>query len=165
MIIVYERGELHLKNKIYKCALGRNGIKKRKIEGDGSTPEGIYSLGPLYYRSDRIKKIKSSFNAIPIKKDMFWSDCSKSEYYNKLIRFRDISCENLYKYNHTYDIVLVINYNTDPVIKGKGSAIFLHLAKKDFPATSGCIALKKNCLFEVLEKINTTDKIKIIKDF
>ncbi len=55
MITVYQNGELHFQNKIYKCAIGRNGIKKNKIEGDGCTPEGIYSLGPLYYRSDRIK--------------------------------------------------------------------------------------------------------------
>ena len=61
MITVYQKGELHFQNKIYKCALGRNGIKKKKKEGDGCTPEGIYSLGPLYYRSDRIKNLKKLF--------------------------------------------------------------------------------------------------------
>ena len=164
MITVYQNGELHFQNKIYKCAIGRNGIKKRKLEGDGSTPEGTYSLGPLYYRSDRIKKLRTYFNAIPIKKDMFWSDCPDSEHYNKLIRFKDASCESLYKINHTYDIVVVINYNIAPVIKGKGSAIFMHLAKKDFPPTSGCIALRKKCIFEILEKLNITDRIKIISN-
>ena len=116
MITVYQRGELHFHNKIYKCALGRNGIKKKKMEGDGCTPEGIYSLGPLYYRSDRIKKVKTYFNTIPIEKDMFWSDYPQSQYYNKLIRFKDSSYENLYKENHTYDIILVINYNFSPII-------------------------------------------------
>ena len=162
MITIYKNGELHFQNKIYKCAIGRNGIKKNKQEGDGCTPEGTYSLGPLYYRSDRVKKLKTNFNAIPIEKDMFWSDCTQSEYYNKLIRFKDSSYEKLYKINHTYDIILVINYNTAPIIKGNGSAIFLHLAKKDFTPTSGCIALKKECIFEILEKLNITDKIKII---
>ena len=164
MITVYQKGELHFQKKIYKCAIGRNGIKKKKLEGDGCTPEGTYSLGPLYYRSDRIKKLKTNFNAIPIKKDMFWSDCPQSEHYNKLIRFKDTSYENLYKRNHTYDIVIVINYNISPIIKGNGSAIFLHLAKKDFSPTSGCIALKKKCIFEILENLNITDKIKIIAD-
>ena len=111
MITVYKNGELHFQNKIYKCALGRNGIKKKKQEGDGCTPEGTYSLGPLYYRSDRIKKLKTYFNTIPIEKNMFWSDHPQSEHYNKLIRFKDSSYENLYKENHTYDIILVINYN------------------------------------------------------
>ena len=69
MITVYQNGELHFQNKIYKCAIGRNGIKKKKQEGDGCTPEGTYSLGPLYYRSDRIKKLlKTYFNTIPIEK-------------------------------------------------------------------------------------------------
>ena len=164
MITVYQNGELHFQNKIYKCAIGRNGIIKKKLEGDGCTPEGIYSLGPLYYRSDRIKSLKTYFNAIAIEKDMFWSDCPQSEHYNKLIRFKDSSYENLYKENHTYDIILVINYNVSPIIKGKGSAIFLHLAKKDFSPTSGCIALKEKCLFEILAKLDINDKIRIISN-
>ena len=93
---------------------------------------------------------------------MYWSDYPQSKYYNKLIRFKDISYESLYKIDHTYDIVLVINYNINPIIKGKGSAIFLHLAKRDFSPTAGCIAMKKACLFEILEKLNIKDKIKIL---
>ena len=162
MITVHQNGKLHFQNKIYKCALGRNGIKKKKIEGDGCTPAGIYTLGPLYYRSDRIKKLRTYFNAIAIEKNMYWSDAPHSEHYNKLIRFKDSSYENLYKINHTYDIVIVINYNINPIVNGKGSAIFIHLAKKDFSPTSGCIALRKECFFEILEKLETTDKIKII---
>ncbi len=164
MITIYKNGELHFQNKIYKCAIGRNGIKKKKKEGDGCTPEGTYSLGPLYYRSDRIKKLKTYFNTIPIEKDMYWSDNPQSEHYNKLIRFKDSSYENLYKENHTYDIILVINYNISPIIKGKGSAIFIHLAKKNFPPTSGCIALKKKCIFEILEKLDVNNRIRIVSD-
>jgi L,D-peptidoglycan transpeptidase YkuD (ErfK/YbiS/YcfS/YnhG family) len=164
MITVYQKGELHFQKKIYKCAIGRNGIKKKKLEGDGCTPEGTYSLGPLYYRSDRIKKLKTYFKSIPIEKDMFWSDNPQSDFYNKLIKFKDTSYENLYKENNTYDIVIVINYNISPIIKGKGSAIFIHLAKKDFSPTSGCIALRKKCIFEILENLNITDKIRIISD-
>ena len=84
MITIYKNGELHFQNKIYKCALGKNGIKKKKQEGDGCTPEGIYSLGPLYYRSDRIKKMKTYFKPIPLEKDMFWSDDPRYNNYNKL---------------------------------------------------------------------------------
>ena len=164
MITIYKNGELHFQNKVYNCAIGKNGIKKRKLEGDGSTPEGTFSFGPLYYRSDRIKRLKTYFNAIPIEKNMFWSDDPLSEHYNKLIRFKDSSYESLYKVNHTYDIILVINYNISPIIKGKGSAIFLHLAKKDFSPTSGCIALKKECFFEILVNLDIKDTIKIVSD-
>ena len=164
MITIYKNGELHFHNKIYKCSLGKNGIKKNKKEGDGCTPEGTYSLGPLYYRSDRIKKLKTNFKPIPLEKNMFWSDHPQSTHYNKLIRFKEASYESLYKENHTYDIILVINYNISPIIKGKGSAIFLHLAKKDFSPTSGCIALKKKCLFEILEKLDINNRITIVSD-
>ena len=164
MITVHQNGKLHFQNKIYKCALGRNGIKKKKIEGDGCTPSGIYTLGPLYYRSDRIKKLKTYFKPIPLEKDMFWSDHPQSKHYNTLIRFKDSSYESLYKENHTYDIILVINYNISPIIKGKGSAIFLHLAKKDFSPTSGCVALKKKCFFEILEKLDISNRIRIVSD-
>ena len=70
MITVYQRGELHFQNKIYKCTLGRNGIKKKKQEGDGRTKEGTYSLGPLYYHSHIIKNLKTYFNSIVLEKDM-----------------------------------------------------------------------------------------------
>ena len=111
------------------------------MEGDGCTPEGIFSLGPLYYRSDRIKKLKTYFNTIPIEKDMFWSDHPKSKNYNKLIRFRDSSYESLFRKNHTYDIILVINYNISPIIKGKGSAIFIHIANiKQYGSLPACMA-------------------------
>ena len=94
---------------------------------------------------------------------MFWSDHSQSENYNKLIRFKDFSYENLYKQNHTYDIILVINYNISPIIKGKGSAIFLHINKPNFEGTEGCIAIEKENIIELAKEIDLTTKL-IIKD-
>ena len=126
MITVFRNGEIHYKNKLYKCAIGKNGIIKEKKEGDGFTPAGIFSLGSLFYRSDRIKKINSFFNPIPIKSNMFWSDYPESKDYNKLLYHADISSESLYRKDNTYDIILVINYNINPIIKNKGSAIFIH---------------------------------------
>ena len=93
---------------------------------------------------------------------MFWSDCPQSIHYNKLLSFKDTSYEKLYKINNTYDLILVINYNTKPIITNKGSAIFLHIAKKNFSPTSGCIALKKTCFIEILKKLSISDKIKIM---
>ncbi|MAJ24393.1 MAG: transpeptidase [Rickettsiales bacterium] len=162
MIIVNKNGELYYKNQIYKCALGKNGISENKKEGDGCTPAGTFSLGSLYFRRDRINNIDSNFKAIPIKSNMFWSDHSPSKYYNQLINFRDISCEQLFKENNTYDIFLVINYNYNPILKGKGSAIFMHIAKENLTPTAGCVALKKNCLINLLKQLNINDKIKIL---
>lgn len=162
MITVFPNGDLYYDNKKYNCVLGKNGIKKEKIEGDGSTPAGIFSLGPLYYRSDRIKNIRSFFKPIPIKPNMFWSDHPDSKYYNQLLNFKDISCESLYKKDNIYDLILVINYNINPVVKNKGSAIFLHILKNDCSPTEGCIALQEQSLIELLRNVKTSDKINIL---
>ncbi len=162
MIIVNKTGELNYRNKKYQCALGKNGISNTKKEGDGCTPAGIFSLGSLYIRSDRIKQIKCNLNVIPIKKNMYWSDHPSSKYYNQLINFKDKSCESLYKKDNIYDLLIVVNYNLNPIIKGKGSAIFVHIEKNNYSPTEGCIALKKNCLINLLGELSPDEKIKIL---
>ena len=92
---------------------------------------------------------------------MFWSDNPESNYYNKLIDFNDKTSEVLYKEDNTYDIFLVINYNTKPILKFKGSAIFMHITKGNYEPTKGCIALKKNCFLNILKYLSPKDKIKI----
>lgn len=162
MITVHKTGKLQYKKFIFKCALGKNGVKKNKIEGDGCTPAGTFALGELFYRSDRIKKIKSNFRANQIKSNMFWSDAPKSRYYNKVLNFKDISCEKLFRKDNIYDILLIIKYNINPIIKYKGSAIFMHLIEGDFSPTAGCIALEKKCFVHLLKILKTTDKITIL---
>lgn len=161
MIEVCESGTLKFNSKKYHCAIGVNGIKKNKKEGDGSTPSGKFSFGPIFYRKDRIPYIKTNIKSIPIKNNMHWSDSPESIYYNKLITFEDKTSEALYKEDHTYDILLVINYNTAPVLKYKGSAIFMHITKGYYEPTKGCIALQKDCLLEILKHLSPKDKIKI----
>ena len=94
---------------------------------------------------------------------MGWCDDSESKDYNKLIKkpFR-YSYEKLYIKENIYDIILVLNYNMQPVKKNKGSAIFIHIAKKNFNSTKGCVAIKKNELKAIIEKINDRTKVKII---
>ena len=125
-------------NKIsYRCALGISGIKKNKIEGDGSTPSGIYKLIKLYYRKDRINFIKSDIKKKIIKKNIGWCDDIKSKFYNKEIKLpSSYSYEKLYRNDNIYDIIGILNYNINPTIKNKGSAIFIHIAKKNFTKTS-----------------------------
>lgn len=162
MISVNKESILTFKNKKYKCSIGINGITDSKVEGDGCTPSGKYGFGSLFYRADRIKKINTKIKLIPIVNDMYWSDYSNSIYYNKLLKFKDKSFEYLYRKDHIYDIVLVINYNTNPIIKNKGSAIFLHIAKKNFTPTKGCIALKKKDFLEILKDLDPKNKINIL---
>ena len=163
MIIVKESGHLTFKNLKFRCALGKAGIGKKIREGDSITPRGIFKLVKVFYRADKIKNLKTPLKKIRIKKNMGWCDDSKSKFYNKLIRLpSNFGCEKLYRSDRLYDLVVVLNYNLNPIIKNRGSAIFIHVAKKTFKKTEGCIALNKENLINLLSVIRKNTKIKII---
>ena len=163
MIIVKRSENLLFKNLKFKCSLGKNGVTQNKVEGDKCTPSGVYRLKQVFYRADRIKKFTTNIKKIKIKKNMGWCDDSSSKRYNQLIRVpTKFSHEKLYRKDGIYDIIVVLNYNMNPVIKKKGSAIFMHIAKKNYYKTLGCIVLKKNDLLEILNKVKKNNKIKII---
>ena len=138
----------------FKCSIGKEGLKKNKIEGDNATPKGTFFLGDIYYRADRLEKPLSKLNIKIIKKNTGWCDDPKSKYYNKEIYINKnlkINYEKLYRKDHKYDLLIVIKYNYHKVVKNKGSAIFIHLTNK-FKPTKGCIALNKKD-FLILSKI------------
>ena len=142
--------------------MGKAGIQKKFKEGDKITPKGTYKILSIYYREDRIKKIKCSIRKIKITKQMGWCDDSKSKYYNKQIKVPSkLSHETLYRKDNIYDVICVINYNINPTLKEKGSAIFLHVARNKYQKTNGCIAVKKNHLIKLLALIKKNTRIKI----
>ena len=144
MIIINESGFLKYRNLKFRCALGKAGIKKKRIEGDNITPMGNYKIVNIYYRKDRVKKIFSKFKLIKIKKNMGWCDDPKSKKYNQLINLPSKNThEKFYRKDNIYDLIIVLDYNVNPIIKNKGSAIFIHVAKKKYKRTAGCVALKK----------------------
>jgi len=162
MIIVKKTGRLHYKNLKFRCALGKAGIKRKRKEGDNITPKGTFKITKIYYRPDKIKNIKTSLRKIKIKKNMGWCDDARSKNYNKQIKLPSkFSHEKLYRKDSVYDLFLVLDYNTNPVIKNKGSAIFLHITKGSYKKTKGCIALKKGDLIQLVSKIRKNTKIKI----
>jgi L,D-peptidoglycan transpeptidase YkuD (ErfK/YbiS/YcfS/YnhG family) len=135
----------------------------KKFEGDNVTPTGIYKLVNVFFRKDRIAKIKSKMIFNEIKKNMGWCDDPKSRKYNKLIKLPSkFSHEKLFREDHLYDLIIVINYNMNPIIKNKGSAIFIHLATRNYSPTSGCIGLKKKNMIELIKKIKKDELIKIL---
>jgi len=162
MIIVKNSGYLKYKNLKFRCALGKAGIQKKKLEGDNITPRGIFKITKIYYRADRIKNIQTSLNKIKIKKNFGWCDDPNSNFYNKEIKLpTKFSHEKLYRKDNLYDLIVVLDYNMHPIIKNKGSAIFIHIANKFYKKTKGCIALKKGDLIKMLSQIKRTTKIKI----
>ena len=145
-----------------KCSVGKRGIGYKKKEGDLITPVGEYKIKFILYRKDRVKKIQTKLRKIVIKKNMGWCNDSSSNKYNKLIFFPfDHNHERLFKIENTYDIILVLDYNMRPIKKNKGSAIFIHVAKKNYKKTEGCVALKKIHLLKVLKELKKDTKVMI----
>lgn len=162
MIIINKSKYLKYENLKFKCSVGKAGIGFKKKEGDNITPIGSYKIIKIYYRKDRIKKIKSNIKLIQIKKNTGWCDDPKSKNYNKQIKTPNIvSHEKLHRKDNIYDLVCVLNYNTNPIIRNKGSAIFIHVKKGRFQPTAGCVALKKKDLLTLIARINKKTKIKI----
>ena len=160
MHIKLKNNFIYFYNYKIKCSIGKNGLSSKKREGDLKTPKGIYKFKFLLYRKDRIKKFRCKLKKISIKKNMGWCDDSSSVHYNKLIRFPfKKSAEKLFFKKNIYDLILVINFNTNPIIKNKGSAIFLHIADKKFNPTKGCIAIKKKELLKILPLVTKKTRI------
>jgi len=160
-IIIKSKDTIFLDKFIFKCVLGKNGVTSKKKEGDLKTPKGTYSIGPLFFRKDKIHKVETQLKKIPIKRNMYWCNDVKSNYYNKLITSKKFgSHEKMFRNDRKYDLVIVINYNTKKIIKKKGSAIFLHLTN-NYKKTQGCVAIKKVDMLILLKIINKKTKIKI----
>jgi len=160
MIIINKYGYLKYKNLKFRCALGKAGIGKKKIEGDNITPKGSFDIVKIYYRKDRVKKISSKFKLIKITKKMGWCDDPNNKSYNQLINLpTNYTYEKLYRKDNVYDLLIVLNYNIKPTIKNKGSAIFIHVARQNYKKTAGCIALKKNHLKKLIKTIEKNTKV------
>tara|TARA_Y100000590_G_scaffold429799_1_gene542729 strand:+ start:2815 stop:3306 length:492 start_codon:yes stop_codon:yes gene_type:complete len=145
-----------------KCCIGKSGISSMKKEGDLSTPKGIFKLGSLYYRKDRINTPKCKIKKRILLKKMGWCNDSKSKNYNKEIKFPfKYKAERLYRKDGIYDLFINIKYNFRPVIKKKGSAIFLHLSDDRYKPTEGCVAITKKDFLKILPLITKDTKISI----
>jgi L,D-peptidoglycan transpeptidase YkuD (ErfK/YbiS/YcfS/YnhG family) len=163
MHILIKNKKLIINNYRIKCAVGKRGIGKKKKEGDFITPIGIFKIKLLLYRKDRIRRLNTVLRKHAITKNMGWCNDTKSKKYNKLISTPfNFSFEKLFRKENTYDLIIVLNYNMNPIKKNKGSAIFIHVAKKNYKSTAGCIAIRKTQFIKILKIIKKNSKIKII---
>ena len=161
MRIIVNNNTLSYDDFIFKCSIGKNGVSSNKVEGDKKTPKGLYSLGCLYFRKDRVSKPITLLQSIPIRKNMGWCDDVKSKFYNKIVDTKKkLRHEKLFINKNDYDLLIPISYNTTKIKKGKGSAIFLHLTK-NYKKTLGCIAIKKKDMIVLLKIITKRTKIEI----
>ena len=163
IIAVKPAGTLTFENKIYKCALGKSGVKTNKREGDGTTPAGTFPIREVLYRPDRLARPKTNLALSPLKPNDAWNDDPEHIDYNKKVLLpHDGRVEPLWRKDSVYDIIVVIGYNDKPVRKSKGSAIFLHVAEDDFKHTEGCIALKLMDLLEIITNVTPPSHITVL---
>jgi L,D-peptidoglycan transpeptidase YkuD (ErfK/YbiS/YcfS/YnhG family) len=151
---------LYYLNYKIRCAIGKNGITKNKQEGDLKTPRGVFKLKKILYRKDRIKNFNAELKKNYIKKNIGWCDDIESKYYNKEIKFPfNGSAEKLWRKDSIYDLIVIINYNLNPIVKSKGSAIFLHICKKNYSPTKGCIAISKKDMKNLIPNLKKKTKL------
>ena len=145
----------------FKCCIGACGFTSDKYEGDKKTPTGLFSLGDLYYRSDKVGKPKTKLKCIKIQKNMGWCNDINSKFYNKEIKLKKkVKYEKLFRNDYKYDYLIPIKYNWRKPKKNKGSAIFIHLTKNYNP-TAGCVALSMKDFLILVKLIKKNTKIKI----
>ena len=162
MHVLVNKNFLTYKDYKVKCAIGKRGIGKKRREGDLITPKGLFKIKKVYFRRDKVRGLETKFSMKAITKNMGWCNDPKSNKYNQLIKYPfAFNAEKLYRNDNIYDIVIVLNFNSRPVKKNKGSAIFLHVAKRKYKPTEGCVAIKKNELKKLLKLITFQTRIKI----
>ena len=162
-LILVSPTQLQACNQTFRCASGRGGLSRDKVEGDGATPIGQFSLGILYYRPDRVQVNNCQLPIFAINETDGWCDDPDHPLYNQLISLPFLaSHEKMWRQDHVYDIVIVVNYNISPIIPGKGSAIFIHLARENYEPTAGCIALNQEDLLFIIPQLTLGSQLIIL---
>jgi L,D-peptidoglycan transpeptidase YkuD (ErfK/YbiS/YcfS/YnhG family) len=160
--LVYENGRLTWPGGSADAVCGKGGVRQDKREGDHASPAGSFPLIGAFYRPDRLPAPKTALPLAPLKPTDGWVDDPADPHYNTLVTLPyPASHEELWRENGLYDLIVVIGYNTDPVVPGKGSAIFLHVARPDFSGTEGCIAVASEVLVPLLGLLGPGSKITI----
>ena len=156
------RGWLFAGSWTVPVALGRGGILANKREGDGGTPRGTYHPLRLWWRSDRHPRPRTYLPVRSIRPEDGWCEDPRDRRYNQPIRLlRDQPGDRLTREDHLYDFIVEIDHNSDPRIAGRGSAVFLHLARPDFSPTAGCISMTKSAMLRLLRRMGPQTKIMI----
>lgn len=158
--VVHPSGQLVWRGQTLRCALGLGGVRVDKAEGDHATPAGLLPLRRVYYRADRVAPPRCVLPLEPIAPTDGWCDDPTHRDYNRFVHLpHDARCEELWRQDAVYDIIGVLGWNDQPVVRGRGSAIFLHVARPDYAPTEGCVALAQTDLLRILAEGVTTLRV------
>jgi L,D-peptidoglycan transpeptidase YkuD (ErfK/YbiS/YcfS/YnhG family) len=156
------RGWLTAGGQTIPVALGRGGIKANKREGDGGTPKGTFRPRQLWWRADRHPRPRTFLPIRAIRPQDAWCEDPSSRHYNRLLRRdRDDEGDRLTRDDRLYDFIIEIDHNRVPRVAGRGSAVFLHLARQDFSPTAGCVSMTSSAMLRLLERLGPQTRIVI----
>jgi L,D-peptidoglycan transpeptidase YkuD (ErfK/YbiS/YcfS/YnhG family) len=156
------RGWLTAGGRTVPVALGRGGIKANKREGDGGTPRGIFRPRQLWWRADRHPRPRTFLPVRTIGPEDAWCEDPTSRRYNRPIRLeRDRGGDRLRRDDHLYDFIVEIDHNSVPRVAGRGSAVFLHLARDNFGPTAGCVSMTPSAMLRLLARLGPDTRIVI----
>lgn len=156
------QGWLCLRDQSVPVSLGRAGIKANKREGDGGTPRGRFRLKRLWWRGDRLTRPRTGLPLRPIRPQDAWSEDPRDRRYNRPVRrHAGEPGDRLWRDDHLYDLIIEIDHNDCPRIAGRGSAVFIHLARPGFAPTAGCVGLEKNSMLRLLQRLGPKTRIEI----
>lgn len=154
------RGWLDVAGQLIPVALGRGGILANKREGDGGTPQGIFRPRRLWWRADRHIRPKTFLPVRRITLIDAWCEDPADRHYNRPIRLEgDQAGDRLTRDDHLYDFIIEIDHNARPRVAGRGSAVFLHLARPHFGPTAGCVAMTRPAMLRLLQRLGPRTKI------
>ena len=143
-------------------ALGRGGIKANKREGDGGTPRGVFRPRRLWWRADRHVRPQTLLPVRPSRPEDAWCEDPANRHYNRAIRLaHGEGGDRLTREDHLYDFIVEIDHNTSPRIAGRGSAVFLHLARANFSPTAGCVSMTRSAMLQLLRRMGPQTRIVI----
>ena len=153
-------GRIALAHGVRHAALGRTGVRALKREGDGGTPLGRFSIRLVLYRSDRGKRPRVPFPVRAIRSCDGWCEDPRDRNYNRLVKLSlQSTVDRLDRADHLYNVILVLGHNDCPRVRGRGSAIFVHLARDGLEPTAGCIALSRRDLNALLGELRPNSEI------
>jgi L,D-peptidoglycan transpeptidase YkuD (ErfK/YbiS/YcfS/YnhG family) len=156
-------GRLALAHGVRRVALGRSGAIALKREGDGATPLGRFPIRQVLYRADRMARPRTALPVRAIRAGDGWCEDQADRNYNRLVTLSSrAGVDRLMRGDHLYDLVLVLGYNDRPRVRGRGSAIFVHLARPDYSPTAGCIALIRRDLLVLLAQLRRGSAICVL---
>jgi L,D-peptidoglycan transpeptidase YkuD (ErfK/YbiS/YcfS/YnhG family) len=160
--LTYRAGRLFWPMGSTRAAIGKGGVRTAKREGDLATPAGDFALLQGFYRADRVKPPLTTLQMRTLEPNDAWVDDPRDADYNRLVHLPYPShVERLWRQDEIYDLLVVVGYNLSPTVAGAGSAIFLHIARKTFSPTVGCVAIERSAFLRILPMLGPDSRLKI----